>query len=187
MTLQNAITQTDALKPNAYADTDKTAWLSRLDGLIHEELLSRYYPADGEDALSSTPFAGYDDETDPDTALLVPPPYDELYILYLSSQIDFYNGEYSRYNGSMALFNHAYQTFACAWNRTHRHRNRGPVAARDQGYPARRAWRRFPGHPGARRQREGGVTWVYSGRISRRSRRNAAWYPRSAGTTTRQP
>lgn len=45
-------------------------------------------------------------------ALLAPPPFDRLYRLYLLAMIHFANGEYSRYQNSMALFNAAMGDFA---------------------------------------------------------------------------
>lgn len=51
--------------------------------------------------------------------LLVPAPYDEVYIRWLEAQIDYANGEYGRYNNSMTMFNASYSAFRNYWNRTH--------------------------------------------------------------------
>ena len=46
-------------------------------------------------------------ETDQNTQVLVHPPYDNLYGLYLAAMIDFGNGEYNKYQNDMAMFNEA--------------------------------------------------------------------------------
>ena len=69
----------------------------------------------GEDVT----FDGYGEETNPSTQLLVPFPYDDIYIRYLEMQIDYANGEYSKYENSQTMYNAAYSTFAREYNRTH--------------------------------------------------------------------
>ena len=115
MTLQEAITVCDRLKPNACAESDKRRWLSDLDGMIYGELLARH-----EGAPDS--FAGYDDSTDGETVLLVPAPYSDVYLKYLFAQIDFVNGEYARCSNAAMLYNTAYRAFA-----DHIHRTRRPL------------------------------------------------------------
>ena len=63
-------------------------------------------------------FNGYDATTALDTVLLVPAPYDDVYIRWLEAQIDYANGEYGKYNNSMALYNTAYATYERYYNRT---------------------------------------------------------------------
>lgn len=112
MTIIEAINRIDDAKPNQYTQSDKVRWLSALDGIVHDEILAVH---EGEAGA----FDGYDDSTDLSTVLLVPPPYDEVYIRWLEAQIDYTNGEYGRYNNSMAMYNAAYSTFARFYNRTH--------------------------------------------------------------------
>ena len=54
-----------------------------------------------------------------DTPLLAEAPYDEMYIHYLSAQIDYANCEYDRFNNSNAMFESAYSAFRNAYNRDH--------------------------------------------------------------------
>lgn len=112
MTIIEAINRIDDAKPNQYTQSDKVRWLSALDGIVHDEILAAH---EGEAGA----FDGYDDSTDLSTVLLVEPPYDEVYIRWLEAQIDYTNGEYGRYNNSMAMYNAAYSTFARFYNRTH--------------------------------------------------------------------
>lgn len=110
MTIREAIDRADALKPNACTEYEKVNWLNELDGKIFVEVMQ---PNEG------TPeFHGYTVDSDKDTVLLVPAPYDDLYISWLHSMIDFSNREIVSYNNTLALFNAKYSDFKNYWNRT---------------------------------------------------------------------
>lgn len=51
--------------------------------------------------------------------LLVPFPYTDMYLFYLSAQIDLGNAEIAKYNNNKQLFNNAYLTFSDYYTRTH--------------------------------------------------------------------
>lgn len=59
----------------------------------------------GTGAEAGTAVLEYDNGGEP---LPVPPPYDRVYWLYLTAMLHFADGEYDRYQNSMALFNSAY-------------------------------------------------------------------------------
>lgn len=104
MTIGQAIFLVDELKPNAFSNDAKLEWLKQLDGHIAaEELLMN--PADLRKLLN-----GY---TDFSTELLVEPPYDDIYPLWLAAQIDLANGEYEKYQNSMQLYNMHYGSYVC--------------------------------------------------------------------------
>lgn len=113
MTIIEAINKIDSLKPNAYTQTDKIRWLSRLDGMVKEEIIDTH-----EGAVDTT-FKGYNDDTPLETELLIPYPHDEAYPLWLEAQIDYANNEYGRYNNSISMFNATYSAFARWYNRNH--------------------------------------------------------------------
>lgn len=113
MTIQEAIDQVNDLKPNYYSSEHKVRWLSRLDTQIRKEIIDTHEDAPEED------FAGYDSQTNTNTELLVPEPYDEVYIHWLSAQIDMNNAEYEKFNNDNALFAAAYNAYASAYNREH--------------------------------------------------------------------
>lgn len=113
MKIIDAINEIDALKPNTIPMSDKIRWLSQLDGRIKTEIIDTH--EGGENAE----FNGYDDNTPESTVLLVPAPYDVIYIRYLDAQIDYTNGETKRYNNSSALYNIAYRDYQNYYNRTH--------------------------------------------------------------------
>lgn len=113
MTIKDALTLVDRLKPNQYSDTMKVKWLSKLDGQIYKEVFLTHENNEVES------FSGYD-EANQDTVLLVPYPYDEdIYNYFLQAQIDKENGEIRKYNQSITLYNNAYLNFQNYYNRTH--------------------------------------------------------------------
>ena len=118
MTIIEAINHIDSLKPNSYTQQDKILWLSNLDGIIKNEII------DTHEGSENVTFDGYDAETALDTVLLVPAPYDDVYIKWLEAQIDYVNGETNRYMNSMIMYNTAYSTFERFYNRTHMPRGR---------------------------------------------------------------
>ena len=136
MTISEAITKIDALRPNMYTDAEKIGWLSKLDGMIYYEILGQrqrppqpeiprwpnpltedgtwepYPEPPAEDETTWTgaddSFTGYSGTTATTTALLVPYPYDqELYVSYLMMMVDEANGEIEKYNQSSTLYNNA--------------------------------------------------------------------------------
>ena len=114
MTIETAIGRVDRLRPNSVMEKDKIKWLSACDGMVHREILMAHVhdPEDEE-------FDGYDDDTDRSTEMLVPFPYDEIYIHWLCAQIDYVNMELDKYNNDRALFNNDWDTFGDAWRRGH--------------------------------------------------------------------
>ena len=111
MTLMEALHRIDTIKPNTHSQSEKIKWLSTLDGIIKTEVIDTHKGA--EDLA----FNGYEDDTDLTTNLLVPAPYDEIYLFWLESKIDYWNGEIGKYNNSIAMYNEAYSTFVKYYNR----------------------------------------------------------------------
>ena len=164
MTILEAITRADRIRPNELEPAVKLRWLSTLDGQVCAELLGAFEATGnrqqatgdggreasgnggrglprqcahwramtGSEADSAvgavidrplTPagFRGYDGETEIGTTeLLIPFPYDELYLRYLLMRIDLENGELDRYNNEAAQFNRLWQSYAGQYCRTHR-------------------------------------------------------------------
>lgn len=111
MTIIEAISSLNEVKPNSYSQTEKIKWLSRLDGMIKSEIIDTH--EGGKDIT----FSGYDENVDLSTPLLVPHPYDEIYIRYLEMQIDYANNEYGKYNNSREMYNTAFEAYAKYYNR----------------------------------------------------------------------
>lgn len=64
-------------------------------------------------------FGGYGAD-DTEKELIVGEPFDEMYVLWISAQIDWNNMEYESFNNSNAMFESSLQDFKHAFNRTHR-------------------------------------------------------------------
>ena len=111
MTIIEAITKIDALKPTNYTTENKVAWLSMLDGVIKKEIIDTHEGAD------KVTFVGYDSSTPSDTMLLIPAPYDDIYVRWLEAQIDYANGEFNKYNASMSMHNTYMTSFINYYNR----------------------------------------------------------------------
>lgn len=110
MTLDEAISLCDRIKPNQYSREEKLRWLSDVDGQIQREIL---------DCVEPGKFTGYDPETPGGTVLLAPAPYEGLYEAYLSAQIDLHNGEFTRYQNNAQLYNSVFAAFAAWYRREH--------------------------------------------------------------------
>lgn len=113
MTIMEAIYRADAQKPNVCSQDEKIRWLSVLDGIVKNEIIDTH---EGGEGVS---FNGYNAQSDLNTELLIPAPYDEVYIHWIEMHIDYANAEYGKYNNSMAMYTNAYSTFERHYNRTH--------------------------------------------------------------------
>ncbi len=115
MTLSEAIFLVDDLKPNQIERARKIEWLSRLDRRVFDELMCRHKG----DENTPDNFDGYDQATSPDTVLLIPAPYDEIYRFYLEMHIDRANLENDKYNDDASLFNDMWGQYARRYHREH--------------------------------------------------------------------
>lgn len=113
MTILEAISTTDALKPNSFNQTEKIRWLSNLDGIIKRSVIDTHEGGEG------VVFNDYDENTSVDTVLLVPAPFEDIYIKWLEAQIDYHNNEYARYNISATAYNSVYHEFTKYYKERH--------------------------------------------------------------------
>ncbi len=112
MTIMEAIYRIDEVKPNSYSQSEKIKWLNTLDGIVKNDIIDTH--EGGEDVV----FGGYTD-SDLSKELLVPAPYGDIYLRWLEARMDYANGEFSRYNNSITMYNTAYTAYANHYNRTH--------------------------------------------------------------------
>ena len=113
MTILDVLGQVDGRKHNTYTQSEKIAWLSQLDTMVKREVM------DGHEGAENCPFTGYREDTDLQTVLLVPAPYDELYLRFLEAQMDYHNGEYQAYNNAISLFESIYKDYQAFYIRSH--------------------------------------------------------------------
>ena len=93
MKIGEAISYTRSLSGNAVDDNTLCRWLSELDG----RLMLDFYK--GSEWMS------YSLPQDEDHELLVPFPWDELYVHYLEAMVYYSNGEFERYRNSYEMYN----------------------------------------------------------------------------------
>ena len=113
MTIIESINRLDSLMHNTYSQSDKVAWLSRLDTMVKKHII------DTHEGAEDVTFEGYNDSTDLQTELLAPEPYAEMYLRWMEAQIHYTNGEYNKYNNAVEMFQTAYDGFRNYYNRNH--------------------------------------------------------------------
>lgn len=113
MTIQEAISLTDELKANMMVSSTKIRFLSELEGKLYKEIFTKHADVPVEECPT------YDESTDTSTEMLVPAPYDFIYVRWLISQIDIMNQEMDKYNNDRALFENAWTEFGDYWRREH--------------------------------------------------------------------
>lgn len=101
-TLQQALTRIDAICPNAWDETAKLLWLNECENMIQTRILG----------VAPEQCITYDADTDRSTALLVPAPFDRLYVYYVIAMCDYAAHETAHYADSMMLFNAALDEYA---------------------------------------------------------------------------
>lgn len=119
MKIMEAIRRVDELKHNTYTVGEKIAWLSELDGIVKKTVFDTHIPNVGEVVPTFTGYTEKDVEDGNGPEMLIPAPWDTVYIMWLQAQVDFYNNEMDRYNNSIASVNSTLQNFENHYHRTH--------------------------------------------------------------------
>lgn len=92
------------LKPTPFENDIMLMWVNEVEGMVQTEVLLR-------STADLTPYE-LDGQGEPTAAeLIVPYPFDRLYLQYLLAQIDYANGEYAKYQNSMQMFNACYTDY----------------------------------------------------------------------------
>ena len=102
MTIQELFAYVDNIKPNVFDEQTKIVWLNEIEARVQEEILLRWR---GERTLYRWP-------EDKEASPILDPPEDAVYRHWLEAQIDYSNGEYSKYQATAARFNQAWSDFA---------------------------------------------------------------------------
>ena len=101
MTISTCMDLVDSLMPNGLDRSVKLRLLGEIEGKVRVELLGGY-PEETEVFGGDTPDT---------TELTVPHPYDQLYLLYIMTMLDYIAGDTARYENSAAMFNTAYLSY----------------------------------------------------------------------------
>lgn len=113
MKIIEAISQIDSLKRNTYSTEQKIYWLSQLESMVKRLVIDTH--EGGEDVH----FDGFTADTDVQTVLLMPSPFDMAYIYWLEAQIHYANEDIDMYNSAILMFNTAFNEFKSYYKRTH--------------------------------------------------------------------
>ena len=105
-----------------YSEDIMTGWLNEIEGQVIDEVINK---AEGYD-LEFKPMT-YD--LDAERELSVPDRFQDVYINYMLSKIDFHNQETERYNNDVVMYNSAYDAFA-SWFKTNHMPKRGAIFSR---------------------------------------------------------
>lgn len=126
MTVKEAIDlarELKEVKEEHYSNAVMLQFLNEVEGKIQTEVLK--IATTDTDAFQ---VYSEDDYTN-GTELLIGEPHSKLYYVYLMAMIDFINGEYTKYNNSIALVNDYLNEWRAWYNRTHK-----PGNALEEGY-----------------------------------------------------
>lgn len=126
----------DSINENEVDADIKLEWIQSLEMMIYEEIISKHeddpiltmieiakelvvLDEEEEEEKPIESVEDYFDRFDMYTPLLVPLPYHEVYIAWLSKKVAETYKETNKFNASVNLFNSAYYTFMDAYNRKH--------------------------------------------------------------------
>lgn len=93
MRLSECIESVNREKPNGFETEDLTRYINEIEAVCLEYL-----------GIPRTDRAEYDWKEDGHRMLLVPAPYDVLYLSFLKAKIDYANEEYESYSNNQAQF-----------------------------------------------------------------------------------
>ena len=113
MTINEAIARVDDLRDNTMAPNIKIAWLEMVDQQVYNEIIKGRV---GADAVT---LPDYSDDNG-ERVLLVPPPYDMLYVYRLEAEICYKNQEIDRQANALTRYNELMDAFAKQYAREHR-------------------------------------------------------------------
>lgn len=107
MTVAEVIEQYNTERPNHIEDATKILWLKKCEHIILSDVVHLYDEANN-----------YLQDFDVDSELLVPEPYDDIYLHYLDQRIASANNDTRRYNVAIAAYNNALLSYQQFYRRT---------------------------------------------------------------------
>lgn len=119
MTIIEAVNQIDNLKRNTFSQKQKIVWLSRLESMVKRLVIDTH---EGSEDVS---FNGFTENTDLQTVLMMPEPFDEAYIYWLEAQIHYANEDIDMYNSAIMMFNASFEGYKAYYKQNHRPKGAG--------------------------------------------------------------
>lgn len=103
MKLSEAIERVKLEKPHSFSANHCTVFITEIEAIVQEYL-----------GIPASERIKYDWEKDGNNELIVPAPYDALYVSYLKAKIDYCNEEYQSYANNEAIHKDDMEEFK-AW------------------------------------------------------------------------
>ncbi len=122
MRLNDLLEKITVLRGQQYGTDMIMGWVNEIEGQVIDEIINQ---AEGFDIE----FKPLDYQIDSEKQLSIPDRFQDVYINYLLSKIDFHNEETERYNNDVIMYNSAYDAFSAWFRRLHRAK-RGPLFSR---------------------------------------------------------
>lgn len=107
MTVYEAIAKVKDRKPNAYSDESLNDWLNECEAMVQREIL----------LTVPDEIVQYEWAKDRDKELILPRPYDALYVTYIIMMIQYTQEEYIAYNNTNNMFEEQYKSAQAYYNR----------------------------------------------------------------------
>lgn len=107
MTVNDAISKVKDRKPNAYSDESLVDWLNECEAMVQREIM----------LTVPDEIIQYDYPNDLDKELILPRPYDALYVSYIKMMIEYTQEEYNAYNNTNVMYQTQYQAAQGYFNR----------------------------------------------------------------------
>lgn len=107
MTVNEALQKVKDRKPNAYSDESLNDWLNECEAMVQRELL----------LTVPKEIVQYKFPEDRDKELILPKPYDALYVTYIIMMIQYTQEEYIAYNNTNNMFEEQYKSAQSYYNR----------------------------------------------------------------------
>lgn len=120
MTINETIARVDDLRDNTMPANIKTAWLQMVDQQVYHEIIKGRV---GADAVTLPDYSDNNGER----VLLVPPPYDMLYVYRLEAEICYKNQEIDRQANALTRYNELMDAFTRKYAREHQALPHAPV------------------------------------------------------------
>jgi len=102
MTLDEVITEVDAICDNSFSNDQKTKWIDRIESKIWTNIL----------LISESDYDTLDYSADADRELVVDSTHDAIYSYWLQAQIHLANREINEYNIMAEMFNEAWEDYS---------------------------------------------------------------------------
>lgn len=107
MTVNECLAKVKDRKPNAYNDESLNDWLNECEAMVQREIM----------LTVPDEIIQYEWPDDRDKELILPRPYDAMYVTYIIMMIQYVQEEYGAYNNTNLMFQTQYQAAQGYYNK----------------------------------------------------------------------